>query len=322
MSLQNIPRSGLEPSCRLRKAALCLLCLFIVEKASINAQNVGIGLTSPAIRLDLLSSAPHSARFSGPQGMYISFFEEGVYRGYLGSFSGAAEDVDFGTGGSNATGKLHLTTQASPRLTITPAGNVGIGTQTPSRKLDITGSLGFNGPLYVNGASGSSGQVLMSNGVSTPSWQDAALSNDTRFGIRMQKVGNISNTLDLHTTYYNLNPADVVLNPTSVVINKAGLYHFSGYMTGLVQGALSALPEMTCDLNIDGTVDYQYDLMQWKHMPLRTAVNNNYYVVEHYSFDLHITAPATLTFSMGFLTTPAATYWERNLRFFGYLVSE
>ncbi|MFN8347794.1 MAG: hypothetical protein U0X91_22505 [Spirosomataceae bacterium] len=92
--------------------------------------NVGIGTNSPATTLDVNSPTNFIAKFNGvgPQ-MFISLHENGAYRGYLGSFSGAAEDVDFGTG-NGTTGKLHLTIKAIPRLTIDTTGNVGIGTGT------------------------------------------------------------------------------------------------------------------------------------------------------------------------------------------------
>ncbi len=68
--------------------------------------------------------------------------------GYFGSFSGAANDVDFGTSaGSNAS--LHLTTQTNPRLTVTNNGNIGVGTTTPEAKFHVNGSQNAN--LNVNG---------------------------------------------------------------------------------------------------------------------------------------------------------------------------
>lgn len=91
---------------------------------------VGIGTNSPATTLHVNSPFNYAAEFNGLTQMYIGLFENGAYRGYLGSFSGAAEDVDFGTGSTNTTGKLHLTIKGIPRLTIDTTGNVGIGTNT------------------------------------------------------------------------------------------------------------------------------------------------------------------------------------------------
>lgn len=73
--------------------------------------------------------------------MYITLAEGAINRGYIGSFYGNAEDVDFGTYSTNFTGKLHLVTGSVPRLTVTAAGNIGIGTSTPAQKLEVLGGI-------------------------------------------------------------------------------------------------------------------------------------------------------------------------------------
>lgn len=113
------------------------------------AGKVGIGTTTPAAPLDVKTTSNYVAQFNGTAPMYMAFFEGNVYRGYLGSYSGAAEDVDFGTGAGNTTGKLHLTIQAIPKLTIDASGRVGIGTTTPNHLLHISG-----GDLFVQSSSG------------------------------------------------------------------------------------------------------------------------------------------------------------------------
>lgn len=100
------------------------------------SQNVGIGTTIPAAKLDVKSTTSYVGQFNGQAPMYMGIFENDIYRGYWGSYAGAAEDVDFGTG-SGTSGKLHLTIQASPRVTIDNAGRVGIGTTTPAYILDV-----------------------------------------------------------------------------------------------------------------------------------------------------------------------------------------
>jgi cell division protein FtsB len=119
----------------MRKLLFGLLLIPFVSQS----QNVGIGTTTPAARLDVKATSNYVAQFNGVTPMYMGIFENDIYRGYLGSFSGNDEDVDFGTG-SGTTGKLHLTIQANPRLTINNVGNVGIGTVNPIGRLDVQGA--------------------------------------------------------------------------------------------------------------------------------------------------------------------------------------
>ncbi len=127
-----------------------LLFLFALVTFTVSAysQNVGIGTTVPAAKLDVKSGSNYVGQFNGLAPMYMGIFENDIYRGYWGSYSGAAEDVDFGTG-SGTTGKLHLTIQATPRLTINNAGKVGIGTTNPNYLLHVNG-----GDLFVQSSSG------------------------------------------------------------------------------------------------------------------------------------------------------------------------
>ncbi len=103
--------------------------------------NVGIGTASPSAKLHVSTTALEAARFnatvSGTGGLYVSFYENNTYRGYIGSYAGAASDVDFGTGAGNTTGKVHLTVQATPQLTLDATGNIGFGTTSPFSKLHI-----------------------------------------------------------------------------------------------------------------------------------------------------------------------------------------
>jgi len=126
---------------------LLIACLFIITYAT--AQNVGIGTTEPAARLDVKTTSSYVSQFNGAAPMYMGIFEGDVYRGYWGSYSGSPEDVDFGTGLGNTTGKVHFTIQANPKLTINPSGQVGIGTSSPNHLLHVKG-----GDLFVNSSTG------------------------------------------------------------------------------------------------------------------------------------------------------------------------
>lgn len=74
--------------------------------------------------------------------LWWGFYEKGIYRGYLGSYSGKNEDVDFGTGGSNTEGSVHLVVAAVPKMTIDSIGRVGIGTRYPKTELTILDKFG------------------------------------------------------------------------------------------------------------------------------------------------------------------------------------
>ncbi|MBL7766830.1 MAG: tail fiber domain-containing protein [Chitinophagaceae bacterium] len=141
---------------------------------------IGIGTTSPAAKLDVISNSGTVANFDGATGMYISLHEGGVYRGYLGSYAGSNEDIDFGTGNSNTNGNLHLTIKAIPKLTINTLGNVGIGTTTPSSRLDV------NGQIRIQGGAPGDGKVLMSNASGVGSWTTLTADDANAWG----KTGN------------------------------------------------------------------------------------------------------------------------------------
>ena len=91
----------------------------------------------------------------------------------------AATDQNFEV--EYTSGKLRLSALNDARSVNVPlqfastsfeflSGKVGIGTDSPAQKLDVTGSIKFSGALMPNNSSGSSGQVLTSSGSGAPSW--------------------------------------------------------------------------------------------------------------------------------------------------------
>jgi len=121
----------------------------------LNTGNVGIGTNNPVDRLSVNSAFANVARFDGAPGMFVGLYESGTYRGYIGSYSGNAADVDFGTGSGNTLGNLNLTIQGVPKLTLTSGGNVGIGTTSPTRaKLETAGSIGNTLAMFGQNTSG------------------------------------------------------------------------------------------------------------------------------------------------------------------------
>ncbi len=106
-----------------------------------NTGNVGVGLTNPVNPLHVKSlTRSDLATFDGNNQMYLTLSENGIPKGYIGSFnqSVTTDDVDFGTYGAT-TGSLHLITQSIPRLTISNTGDIGIGSTFPTYRLDVNG---------------------------------------------------------------------------------------------------------------------------------------------------------------------------------------
>lgn len=105
-----------------------------------NNGNVGIGTINPAEKLEVFSTANNIAKMTTSLSSgYLRFFmNSSEVTGYIGTFNdNVNKSFEVGTSGSNPTGSFFLTTQATPRLTVLPAGNIGIGTTAPAEKLNI-----------------------------------------------------------------------------------------------------------------------------------------------------------------------------------------
>ncbi|HAP00584.1 MAG TPA: hypothetical protein DCQ93_01550, partial [Bacteroidetes bacterium] len=108
-----------------------------------NTGNVGIGTASPSSALHVVSTGSNPIKIDGGANMYVSLYEGGTYRGYLGSFySGNAADVDFGTGIGNTTGGVDLSIQGVPKLTVNPDGNLTLG-GVVNNSLTVAGSTSY-----------------------------------------------------------------------------------------------------------------------------------------------------------------------------------
>jgi len=330
-----------------------VILLLVLSPFVITGQNVGVGTTSPVTKLNVVGNGSSPAIPGGASGallrLGISSNQEGIDFGKMGTspFSGWVQ------AGFNGTSPDPLSLQPL-------GGNLGIGTISPSEKLDVNGSSGFNGtmklqglnlfefgagvvgkelnagkvgynafgqsaltfvgagtnatnravyffaeggttmngplniegPLRVNGNSGTTGQLLTSNGTGDPTWTNGPFGNTVRFAASFTSDVTPITYTNVYTTIYNNSPADVTISTNTITINKTGLYHIEGFING--KATFTGTPSylaLTCDLFLDGT---DFKLAVSEPFNRTSSTSFTYERPVHFSQDIYITAPAVV----------------------------
>ncbi|MBI2326251.1 hypothetical protein HYU91_02585, partial [Candidatus Collierbacteria bacterium] len=125
-------------------------------------------------------------------------------------------------------------------LFVNSSGNVGIGKTNPAQALDIVGNLQFSSALLPNGSSGTTGQFLISQGTSAPTWTSSVTANALKWNALTSPDGNLALAMSAYTstfTYGAATGAGVNLFNLTDTANNTG----TGYMLNLSTGNSSAL---------------------------------------------------------------------------------
>jgi hypothetical protein len=131
---------------------------------------VGIGTTSPSSPLEVKSTGTANTNGirlenDGDTNPLIALYELTDTHGGISIYDGTTEDIRFFSGGTNFIKAGDFYVDSTTTFFVDASANsVGLGTNTPSFKLDIDGHLGFSGdtPTIATNACGSSTQGTVS----------------------------------------------------------------------------------------------------------------------------------------------------------------
>ncbi|NQZ19790.1 MAG: hypothetical protein HRT44_11115, partial [Bdellovibrionales bacterium] len=112
-----------------------------------NSGRVGMGTATPATRLEV-SDVVASARLTDTNDTvatnslfsYLEFFGSDGSLGWVGDGASGSNDISLSANSSSSNG-IKLITSASTRVQVLANGNVGIGTETPARRLQVEGPM-------------------------------------------------------------------------------------------------------------------------------------------------------------------------------------
>ena len=152
------------------KKLLLLLQILLFTQVT-NAQNVGIGTTTPTSRLEIKNPQKSTVKISSN-----NFIDTSQLIFSNRNTANQGTDMQLTSNresGIRVSSSSDLTANNKDTIMqITPTGFVGIRTAAPQYPLDVKGDMNVTGSLRANGVAGENGQFLRSNGNGTMNWAD------------------------------------------------------------------------------------------------------------------------------------------------------
>jgi hypothetical protein len=237
--------------------------------------------------------------------------------------------LEFGAGLTKEinAGKIGYQTFTAGALDI-----IGAGTLVANRKVNIfaEGGTTFNGPINVGGSTGTTGQVLTSNGTAAPIWANTATSNDVRFKANFGASSNsgLEPTIT-YSTVYNFNSTAVSISASLITINRSGLYHIEGYYETIHDFHIAPPSTLVISsyLSIDGG-QQPITLFEGTNRDLNYAtspVTYRYRKSIPFVREQYINAPATVYVTVSSTVIPGSStsgFFARYGEISGYLISD
>jgi hypothetical protein len=179
------------------------------------SQNVGIGTTSPISKFNL--KQPNNTSIGSLLGVSSSADDSTLYIGYRSDIGGMIMSPTYASTGSYQP--LIFRTSDTNRMTIDTSGNVGIGTSSPSAKLNVNTTGGNSRIAIGDTAAGTYSTMLMYGG-------------SGKFNFQLSVQNNVNNAFEITpstatggTTFST--PAMVITSGGDVFIKRTSTYSYA-----------------------------------------------------------------------------------------------